>query len=75
MRVSKRLILQDPRELVRYTAELERLLRFHQVEDCLEKVHSTFASGRVEEAIALYNEVDSIRTEAILLADHRCRKL
>jgi hypothetical protein len=74
-KVSKRLILQDPRVLVRYTTELEKQLQLHQVELQLERVQALFASGMVDEAIALYNEVDSIRTKAILFADRRCRKL
>jgi hypothetical protein len=75
IKVSKRLILQDPRVVSKYTAEVQRQLESHQFLERLQKIQNAFTAGNEEEAIALYDEADTIRTDAILTADKKCRKL
>jgi hypothetical protein len=67
--------LQDPRVVLKYTTEVQRLLETYQVTDRLDKIQLAFLSGDTEDAIAMYEEVDKIRTQAILTADKKCQRL
>jgi hypothetical protein len=73
--VSKWLILQDPRVVLKYTTEVQWLLEMHQATDCLDKIQLAFLSGNKEDAIVMYEEVNRIQMQAILTADKKCQKL
>jgi hypothetical protein len=75
IKVTKRLILQDPRVVAKYTTAVQQRLEAHQFLDRIQKIQSEFLAGNEETAIALYDEADAIRTAAILSADKNCRKL
>jgi hypothetical protein len=74
-KISKRLILQDPRIVLKYTAAVEAAMDKHKVASRLLEIQHAFSMGADQHAIAMYEEVDKIRTEAILHADKKCRKL
>lgn len=74
-KIATRLVLQDPRIVSRYTASVEAQLNKHQVPQRLQEIQHAFSIGDTETAITMYEEVDKIRTDAILQADKKCRKL
>lgn len=71
----QRLILQDPRIVQRYITILEGLLEIKEVDAKLDEVQKLFQEDNSHEAIRQFNLIDDIRTQSILIADRKCRKL
>jgi hypothetical protein len=70
-----RLSLQDPRIIKKYTDLVQAYLTEQDFAAKVSRLQDAMNCKCTDSEVAQYNELDAIRTEAILRANKRCRKL
>jgi hypothetical protein len=71
----KRLILQDPRIVKKYNNILHEHLKKHEVLDQIQKLENEIDGTMSPAQMSEYNRLDTLRIQAALIAQQRCRKL
>jgi hypothetical protein len=71
----KRLTLQDPRVVGKYNSLLLTFLRKESFLERAQALEKNFATQAVANSISEYNALDKVRTQGILYATRKCRRL
>jgi hypothetical protein len=72
---ARRLLLQDPRVVKRYTAALETRCEEHHLSERAQLLTKTMSIPPTEAQTREYEKMDHLRTQAMLEAEKKCRKL
>lgn len=71
----RRLTLQDPRVVRKYTQDLKDYMRIHKIKEKVIELRNTVTNPMSQQDIDKFEALDKLRTQGLKQAERKCRKL